>query len=243
MKAWEKWYSDEVLDEAKKLENSVKIVSNDGVEIIGEVENRRVTTYIQYNSPTHASCGCSKMSCEHEAALVYYLISHPELYLKNLDFEEIFDLASENDIKRFLLKEMESDEDLKNRFLNEFQPESVIDKNYYRNKLSRVFEGGKGRDFDDHGFYELDMMEDDLEDFIVDDISDILSAGEYDFACELLCEIGELLNDDVMSTFDSWYNLADRFMEHVNVLSTSVYLDAEKMDELNSKIDNVTGRM
>ena len=60
MKAWQKAYDENVLDEALKLADDVKVISNDGVEIIAEVESFNVTTYIQYNSQTHVSCTCSQ---------------------------------------------------------------------------------------------------------------------------------------------------------------------------------------
>lgn len=52
-------------------------------------------------------------------------------------------------------------------------------------------------------FHDLDLMEDELYDFISSDISDVLSAGEHDFACDLLIRIAKLLNDEVISGCDS----------------------------------------
>ena len=89
------------------------------------------------------------------------------------------------------------------------------------------------------GFYNLDLMEDSLYEFIVTDISNVLGAGEHDFACELMIRIAKLLNDEAISTFDSWDNLVDRFMEQVNALSFSLYLDAEKLDELYAHMDHI----
>ena len=239
LKAWEKLYEPEVLEEAINLADSVKIISNDGVEIIAEVENHKVKTYIQYNSPSYLSCSCSsRLSCKHEAALVYYLKNHGELYLKNPDFDEVFDLVSQNDLRDFLLNEFKNNHDLKNRFFERFS-NSLIDKKFYSDKLDDVFKRGEGKDFKHHGFYDLDMMEDSLYDFIFHDISDILSAGEVDFACDLLIRIAVLLNDEVISTYDSWYDLADRFMEQVNVLMFSIYLDGEKLDALYTNMDHI----
>ena len=127
MKAWEKLYEPDVLEEAINLADSVKIISNDGVEIIAEVENYKVKTYIQYNSPSYLSCSCSsRLSCKHEAALVFYLKDHSELYLKNQDFDEVFDLVSQNDLKDFLLNEFKNNSDLKNKFLRGFPIISLI---------------------------------------------------------------------------------------------------------------------
>ena len=83
------------------------------------------------------------------------------------------------------------------------------------------------------------MMRDDLYDFILTDISNVLSAKDHDFACELLIRIAKLLNDEVISTFDSWDGLADRFMKQVDALSFSLYLNAEKLDELYANIGHI----
>lgn len=239
MKAWEMQYESDVLDEAVGLIDDVAIKSNDGGEIIALVEGHEVATYIEYNSPYYPSCDCdSSRPCRHGAALVYYLERHPELYMKSPDFDEVFDLASPNELKKFLIRQFDSDSELKERFFDEFSGKP-IDKKHYTDKLDDVFRRGEGRDFDIHGFHDLDLMESDLYDFIFNDVSDVLSAGEYDFACDLLIRIAKLLNDETISTYDSWYDLADRFMEHVNTLSFSIYLDSARLDELYSNMDHI----
>ena len=105
--------------------------------------------------------------------------------------------------------------------------------------MNKIFRKGEGRDFQYHGFHDLDMMRDDLYDFIFTDISNVLSAGDHDFACGLLIRIAKLLNDEVISTFDSWDDLAEAFMEQFDALSFSIYLDAEKLDELYANMNHI----
>ena len=239
MKAWEKLYKSDELDLAVELSQKVSIKSNDGVRIIAEVEDYRVETYMEFQSPSYPSCNCpSGYPCRHEAALTYHIKNHLDEYVETPDFDEVFALVSPDDLKDFLKKEFESNPDLKDKFLKRFA-DSIIDKDYYTNKLDKIFKKGEGRDFDNHGYHDLDMMEDELYDFIFTDISNILSTGEHDFACDLLIRIAKLLNDEVISTYDSWYNLVDRFLEQVNVLSFSIYLDAEKLDELNANTTHI----
>lgn len=239
MKAWERLYDSDVLDEAIDLADIVKIISNDGVEIIAQVEGFNVETYIQYKSPSYLSCNCpSRKSCKHEAALVYYLINHPELYLKKPDFDEVFDLVSKNDLKDFLLNEFKDNPDLKDKFFKRFSNNS-IDKDYYNKKLDDIFKRGEGRDFKYHGFHDLDLMETSLIDFMLNDIGDILSVREHNFACDLLIRIAKLLNDEVISSHDSWYDLVENFMEQVNPLDFSIYLDSKKLGELYANMDHI----
>lgn len=173
LKAWEKLYNEDDLNEAIDLAEKVSVIENDGVEIIAKVDGFNVTTYIECNSPAYLSCSCSsKFPCKHEAALVYYLKDHPELYLKSQDFDEIFNLVSRSNLQKFLLDEFKNDPMLKERFLKRFS-NRFIDKQYYADKLDDVFRRGEGRDFKNHGFHDLDLMEDALYDFIFEDISNI----------------------------------------------------------------------
>nr|WP_294999679.1 hypothetical protein [uncultured Methanobrevibacter sp.] len=239
MKAWEKLYKSEVLDEAIELADKVSIKSNDGVQIVAQVEDYRVETYMQFQSPSYPSCNCpSGYSCKHEAALIYHIRNHLDEYVGTPDFDEIFNLVSPDDLKDFLKKEFRTNPELKDKFLKRFS-NSCIDRHYYSDRLDTVFKKGEGRDFRYHEIHDLDLMENELYDFIFTDISNVLSAGEHDFACDLLIRIAKLLNDEVISTHDSWYNLTDRFMEQVNILSFSIYLDSEKLDELYANMDHI----
>ena len=131
------------------------------------------------------------------------------------------------------INELENNLDFKTRFLEEFKLNSLIDKEYYNNKLSIIFKQGESKDFEYHGIYNLDLMESSLKDFLMEDINSILVAGEYGFACDLL-------DNELMTSHDSWYDLSDSFMHYVHSLSNSIHLDSEKMNELYSKTGLIT---
>lgn len=239
MKAWEKLYKSEDLDEAIELAEKVSIKSNDGVQIIAEVDDCRVETYMQFQTPTIPSCNCpSRYPCKHEAALTYYIKNHLEKYVDKPDFDEIFNLVSNDDLKDFLKKEFKTNPDLKDKFINRFS-DNPIDKKYYTAKLDTVFKKGEGPDFNLHEYHDLDLMEDELYDFLTEDIPNLLSLCEHDFACDLMIKIAKLLNDELMSSYDSWYDLAECFDEQVSVLSFSIYLDSEKLEELHANMDHI----
>lgn len=80
-------------------------------------------------------------------------------------------------------------------------------------------------------------MDDELYDFIAEDIDAILTLGEYDFACDLMIKIAKLLNDEIMASYDSWYNIVDIFLEKVNAFSFCIYLDLQKLDELYANMN------
>lgn len=241
MKAWELMYKKDVLKKAKEISEDVKIIENKGDEFVAEIEGFKVKTYIEYGSPSYPSCNCSKiMPCKHTASLIYYLQKHPELITSERDLNEIIELINPDDLKKFLLKELKTNSDLKKDFQERFNQTSVIDKNYYTQKLSKAINQGKSRDFEYHEIYNLDMMENSLSEFLNDDIDKLIDAREHDFACELLCKIGDLLDDDLASSHDSWYDLSQLFMHYVFILENSTYLDSEKMRELNSKTGLIT---
>lgn len=234
LKAWEKMYESSDLDEALKLVDRVSVKSSDGVQIIAQVEDFEVETIVEYNSPSYLSCSCSsKYTCKHEASLVYYLERHPELFIKKPTFEELFDIANDDQMKNFLMIEFQKNPDMKKRFISQF----AIDKNYYLTKLDDIFKRGESRDFHNHGFHDLDVMDDELYDFIAEDIDAILTLGEYDFACDLMIKIAKLLNDEIMASYDSWYNIVDIFLEKVNAFSFCIYLDLQKLDELYANMN------
>ena len=76
-------------------------------------------------------------------------------------------------------------------------------------------------------------------DFISDDIGIVLGTHDHDFACDLLIRIAKLLNDEVISGCDSWYDLAEIFMERAGLLDFSIYLEADKLDKLHANMDHI----
>lgn len=75
------------------------------------------------------SCNCPQKSpCKHEASLFYYFEKHTDLFSKESGVNEIIETIDEKQLKTFLLNELESNDDLKNKFLDEFQSKSLIDK-------------------------------------------------------------------------------------------------------------------
>ena len=61
---------------------------------------------------------------------------------------------------------MEQNSTLKNSFLDKFGGESVIDKQYYINKLNQVLRSGEDKSFVDFGIYNIDVMEYGLSEFL-----------------------------------------------------------------------------
>lgn len=119
------------------------------------------------------SCSCPYFhtdNCKHLAALLYCL---EENHNYELDVGELLNSVGEDDLREFLLYELENDYGLLNRFQLKFT--NKINPEYYRNKLSEI------------------SLEDDnrhsIDDFIKDDLNYLVSKNEYELVLELADEL------------------------------------------------------
>lgn len=158
MKGWELSFEEKSLDDAEMCEVEILHVEED--EIIAKVDDFDVVVPIVFHSPYHVFCSCkSKYPCKHEAALIYYIEKHLELLKSSQSEDDLISSIDENQLRDFLKNEMKQNPKLKKAFLDKFGQESVIDKQYYIDKLDRVFRSGEDRSFVDFGIYNIDMME------------------------------------------------------------------------------------
>ena len=231
MKGWQLSFDEKSLDEAENCE--VEISNVEDSEIIAEVDDFEVVAPIVFHSPYHVFCNCkSKYPCKHEAALIFYIEKHPELLKCSQSEDNIISSIDENQIRDFLKNEMKQNPKLKKAFLDKFGQESVIDKQYYIDKLNQVFRSGEDRSFVDFGIYNIDMMEYALYEFMNNELPKILNMGEHSFACCLVEKIAEILGDDLAVSHDSWYGLVEDLMEYVYILEDSIYLTSNERKSL-----------
>ena len=231
MNGWELSFDGKSLDDAQKCE--VEILNVEDREIIAKVDGFEVVAPIVFHSPHHVFCSCkSKYPCKHEAALINYIEKHVEL-LKCIQSEvDLISSIDENQLRDFLKNEMEQNPKLKKAFLDKFGQEDVIDKEYYIEKLNQVFRSGEDGSFADFGIYNIDMMEYALSEFMDNELPKILGMCEHSFACSLVEKIAEVLGDDLAVSHDSWYDLAEDFMEYVYILEDSIYLTSDERKSL-----------
>ena len=145
----------------------------------------------------------------------------------------------ENQLRDFLKDEMKQNPKLKKAFLDKFGQEDVIDKEYYIEKLDQVFCSGEDRSFVDFGIYNIDMMEYALSEFMDNELPKILEMREHSFASSLVEKIAEVLGDDLAVNHDSWYDLAEDFMEYVYILEDSIYLTSDERKSLESATSEI----
>lgn len=231
MKGWQLSFDEDSLDGAENCE--VEILHVEDGEIIAKVDGFEVVAPIVFHSPHHVFCSCkSEYACKHEAALIFYIEKHVELLKGSKSEDDLISSIDENQLRDFLKNEMKQNPKLKKAFLDKFGQESVIDKQYYIDKLDQVFRSGEDRSFVDFGIYNIDMMEYALYDFINNELPKILEMREHSFACSLVEKIAEILGDDLAVGHDSWYGLVEDLMEYVYILEDSVYLTSNERKSL-----------
>lgn len=231
MKGWQLSFDEDSLDGAENCE--VEILHVEDGEIIAKVDGFEVVAPIVFHSLHHVFCSCkSEYTCKHEAALIFYIEKHVELLKGSKSEDDLISSIDENQLRDFLKNEMKQNPKLKKAFLDKFGQESVIDKQYYIDKLDQVFRSGEDRSFVDFGIYNIDMMEYALYDFINNELPKILEMREHSFACSLVEKIAEILGDDLAVGHDSWYGLVEDLMEYVYILEDSVYLTSNERKSL-----------
>lgn len=231
MKGWQLSFEEKSLDEAENCE--VEITHIEDGEIIAKVDDFEVIAPIVFHSPHYVSCNCkSEYTCKHEAALIFYIEKTPELLKGSQSENDLISSIDENQLRDFLKNEMKQNPKLKKAFLDKFGQESVIDKQYYIDKLNQVFCSGEDRSFADFGIYNIDMMEYALYEFMNNELPKILGMREHSFACSLVEKIAEILGDDLAVCHDSWYGLVEDFMVYVYILEDSIYLTSDERKSL-----------
>lgn len=231
MKGWQLSFDEDSLDGAENCE--VEILHVEDGEIIAKVDGFEVVAPIVFHSPHHVFCSCkSEYTCKHEAALIFYIEKHVELLKGSKSEDDLISSIDENQLRDFLKNEMKQNPKLKKAFLDKFGQESVIDKQYYIDKLDQVFRSGEDRSFVDFGIYNIDMMEYALYDFINNELPKILEMRAHSFACSLVEKIAEILGDDLAVGHDSWYGLVEDLMGYVYILEDSVYLTSNERKSL-----------
>ena len=236
MKAWKTRYSKEKLERGMILSQNLKVKQFDGVEIICEVDTFEVRAYLYFQTPTLMSCTCpKKYRCEHQAALIFYTQTHPELMKTDDEFN--LNLIDKDKLIKFIEKELKENPDFERRFFEEFSKAPEISKKRYFARFDEILEYGRDGNYRLAGVYNTDTMEYALISFMDNEIAELLNIGEHDSACELLAAIAKILNDELASTQDSWYNLADKFINYENILCDSIIVSAEQLNKLESNVN------
>ena len=228
---WENQFNKTCLKRAKEIE--VVNVKKDLKMITANIKGKKfkVKGYIKYNSPYLFFCSCSKKDpCEHEAAVRYYIEEHPELFKRIDESEEILNKIDEDNLKKFVLNEIKTNETFKEKFINKFEDGTFVDEDYYFNKLDSI--AGNGYDY---GFYDFSKIGAQLCDFIENDIEDLLNRSYYELACRLLIKLSDILSKEYVEDDFEHYNVVESYNDCLLPLLESMHLSKDLKEELSDK--------
>ena len=228
---WENQFSRTYLERAKRFE--VVDVKNDSKMLTAGIKGKKfkVGVHIKYGSPTSFFCSCSRRGhCEHEAAVLYYIENHPELFTKPDKSEEILNKIDVDNLKSFVLNELRTNETFKEKFLTEFVGKDFVDEDYYFNRLDSITTRGYI-----HGFYDFAKIGGQLCDFIEDDLEDLLNRGYFELSCKLLIELSDILSSEYVEEDFEHYDVVESYYDYFTPLLESTLLSDDLKDELINK--------
>lgn len=233
---WKHLFEEKILDRGRVYVSEVKNLKKINDKITCTVSGTKdyyVTATIIDDDLKNITCNCPyPFNCKHEVALLYCLeenrneIEEYDINNEKDSLETLVNHIDPNTLKKFFKKELKINDKLKEDFLNEFKDKKLVDKTYYENIIDGIFENGKGRDFNLHGYYNLDYIENSILKFLDEEIQGLISLGEEDIVCDLLTKIMDEIDDDIYLNDESWFNIAEEYQEYALLL-----LNTDKLNE------------
>lgn len=176
MQNWQHLFEDKILDRGYFYTDQVKITFRDDKKVIAKVRGTRdYHAEIRFDEGLIDEMFCScpyfeRANCKHLAALFYVLEESNEVDDVKEDFSELFNSVRIDDLKEFLFEELETNDELLNKFKLRFSED--VNATYYKSKLSEIC-------FEEENRYLIN-------DFLSEDIHFLLEKNEYELVFDLL---------------------------------------------------------
>ena len=234
MDNWRYMYSKSILEKVENFKGKIVDIEHTPQSIKGKVKTSRefnVELLLEEDLFLDVFCSCSSKShCLHEAVFLKFIDEYPELMedhrkyydknesVLNVDTENILKNISQTKINTFLKKEFRNNPKFKYDFIKHFQSNSLIDKKEYEKKLKRIFNNAKSPGFSYDGYYNMNALSKPLKQFMREDIKKLVNLEEYEFACKLLNDIMDKLDDEVYLEFNSFHNAIYYYEDYADIL-------------------------
>lgn len=225
MSSWKNLFTDTILSRGLDYyydDRITNIRTKDGI-ILANVQgtyNYNVAIKIVNNQIKAISCNCPYSNegfyCKHMAAVLYTLDDSQNKKIKEMSetitdnsedelsrINKIMNLVDEKELKEFLLKEIENNEDLHRKFKLRFQKEiSKDDLSFYQSILDTIF--SECRQYDEHIItYDIRKLRFKLDNLIDNEIFNLINNKEYESVFDLTKTIYlKLLNIDKYDTHE-----------------------------------------
>lgn len=227
-------YSKSILGRAENFKGKIEDIEHTPYSIKANVKTSRVFNVellLEEDVFLDVCCSCSSKShCVHEAVFLKFIDEYPELLddhekfydknesLLNVDTENMLKNISQAKVNTFLKKEFRSNPKFKYDFIKHFQNNSLIDKKEFEKKLKRIFNNAKAPGFSYDGFYNMNSLSKPLKQFMREDIKKLINLEEYEFACKLLNDIMDKLDDNIYLDYRSFYNAIYYYQDYSDIL-------------------------
>ena len=194
MQNWRYLFEDKILARGISYTDRVEITHKDGEKVTAVVKGtENYNAEIRFDEglidEMHCSCPYFEINnCKHLAALLYVLEDDgKKTAVKKDDFKKLFDSVSDDDLREFLLGELEDNLELRNKFKLKFSNE--LDSEYYKSKLSQICHKKDNRAA--------------INAFLSKDMHFLMDKREYELVFDLLKDIFPLIKN--------WWNYWEDF--------------------------------
>ena len=234
MNSWKYLFTKNMLEKADKFKGKIDEVEHTATSIKAVVKSTRefnVELLLEEDIFLDVSCSCSAKSlCVHEAIFLKFIDEYPEILedykshynknksLLNEDTENILKNISNTKLNSFLKKEFRQNPKFKYDFIKHFSNTSLIDKKAYEKKLKRIFNNAKAPGFKYDRYYKMSSLSKPLKQFMREDIKRLVNLKEYEFACKLLNDIMDELDDEIYLDDRSFFNAIYYYQDYADIL-------------------------
>lgn len=234
MNSWKYIFTKSILEKADKFKGKIDNIEHTPTSIKAIIKSTRefnVELILEEDLFLDVSCSCSaKSHCVHEAIFLKFIDEYPEIVddhksyynkkksLLNEDTENILKNISKTKLNSFIKKEFKQNPKFKYDFIKYFNNASLIDKKAYEKKLKRIFSNAKGPEFSYGGYYDMRSLAKPLKQFMREDIKRLVNLKEYEFACKLLNDIMDELDNEIYLDDRSFYNAIYYYQDYADIL-------------------------
>jgi len=234
MNSWKYIFTKSILEKADKFKGKIDNIEHTPTSIKAIIKSTRefnVELILEEDLFLDVSCSCSaKSHCVHEAIFLKFIDEYPEIVddhksyynkkksLLNEDTENILKNISKTKLNSFIKKEFKQNPKFKYDFIKYFNNASLIDKKAYEKKLKRIFNNAKGPEFSYGGYYDMRSLAKPLKQFMREDIKRLVNLKEYEFACKLLNDIMDELDNEIYLDDRSFYNAIYYYQDYADIL-------------------------
>ena len=234
MNSWKYLFTKSILEKADKFKGKIDDIEHTPTSIKAVVKSTRefnVELLLEEDLFLDVSCSCSaKSHCVHEAIFLKFIDEYHEIVddhksyynkknsLLNEDTENILKNISKTKLNSFIKKEFKQNPKFKYDFIKYFNKTSLIDKKAYEKKLKRIFNNAKGPGFSYDGYYDMRSLAKPLKQYMREDIKRLVNLKEYEFACKLLNDIMDELDNEIYLDDKSFDNAIYYYQDYADIL-------------------------